>query len=108
MRRRKWERHCVRSPLNTPRPPMQVPRIFSDPLVLDIPGAAYLTQPGWLLRSSDCLGLFLRLVGRSIDLIFANLPFNIGYDYDIRDERREAQVYLGLTRDWGRQVMLAL
>ena len=50
------------------------------------------------LYSGDCLELFPRVAAGSIDLVFADPPFNIGYDYDIYDDRREAEAYLDWTR----------
>jgi 16S rRNA G966 N2-methylase RsmD len=50
------------------------------------------------LYSGDCLDLFPRVASGSIDLIFADPPFNIGYDYDIYDDRREAESYLDWTK----------
>jgi site-specific DNA-methyltransferase (adenine-specific) len=36
----------------------------------------------------------------SVDLAFADPPFNIGYDYDVYDDRREADDYLDWSRKW--------
>ncbi len=44
----------------------------------------------------------------TVNLIFADPPFNIGYDYDIYDDRRDAQAYLDWTLAWGREVVRAL
>ena len=69
-------------------------------------------SPGLLefdrLYAGDCLELFPRVASGSIDLVFADPPFNIGYDYDIYDDRREAEAYLDWTRSWGREVVRAL
>jgi site-specific DNA-methyltransferase (adenine-specific) len=43
------------------------------------------------LYTGDCLKLFPLLESTTIDLIFADPPFNIGYDYDIYDDRRDAE-----------------
>jgi site-specific DNA-methyltransferase (adenine-specific) len=40
----------------------------------------------------------------SVDLAFADPPFNIGYDYDIYEDRHEAERYLDWTRQWGEAV----
>jgi site-specific DNA-methyltransferase (adenine-specific) len=40
----------------------------------------------------------------SIDLIFADPPFNIGYKYDVYDDRRAADEYLDWSLDWMREV----
>jgi len=52
------------------------------------------------LYTGDCLNLFSKLEEGTIDLIFADPPFNIGYDYDIYDDRRDAQAYLKWTMAW--------
>jgi site-specific DNA-methyltransferase (adenine-specific) len=40
----------------------------------------------------------------SVDLAFADPPFNIGYDYDVYDDRCKAEQYLDWCRQWGKQV----
>ncbi len=60
------------------------------------------------LYEGDCLALFPRIATGSIDLVFADPPFNIGYDYDIYDDRRQADAYLDWTRAWGREVVRTL
>src|SRR4051812_2472473 len=60
------------------------------------------------LLTGDCLEHFRDVPTGSIDLAFADPPFNIGYDYDIYDDRREADHYLDWTRQWAREVVRAL
>jgi site-specific DNA-methyltransferase (adenine-specific) len=60
------------------------------------------------LHPGDCLDLLPRIDDGSIDLIFADPPFNIGYDYDIYDDSRDTNSYLEWTRRWGREVVRAL
>lgn len=36
----------------------------------------------------------------SVDLAFADPPFNIGYDYDVYDDRRSRRDYLDFSRQW--------
>jgi site-specific DNA-methyltransferase (adenine-specific) len=43
-----------------------------------------------------------------VDLAFADPPFNIGYDYDVYDDRRDAEHYLDWSRDWMAQVVRVL
>jgi len=50
------------------------------------------------LISGDCLESFPSLEAGSIDLVFADPPFNIGYDYDVYDDRRDSSHYLDWTR----------
>ena len=52
----------------------------------------------------DCLNGLARLAPASVDLAFADPPFNIGYDYDEYDDRRDAAACL----DWSRQWMAAV
>jgi site-specific DNA-methyltransferase (adenine-specific) len=49
-----------------------------------------------------------RIPSGTIDLAFADPPFNIGYKYDVYEDRRAADEYLDWTRQWGRQVVRAL
>ena len=51
----------------------------------DRPGSA----PDRLI-AGDCLESFPGVEAGSIDLVFADPPFNIGYDYDVYDDRRDA------------------
>ncbi len=43
-----------------------------------------------------------------MDLAFADPPFNIGYDYDVYDDRTDSEKYLHWTRAWGQAVHQAL
>ena len=43
-----------------------------------------------------------------MDLAFADPPFNIGYEYDIYDDAREAEDYLAWSRQWIRGVYRVL
>ena len=36
----------------------------------------------------------------TVQLAFADPPFNIGYDYDEYDDRRSSDDYLGWCRKW--------
>jgi DNA modification methylase len=58
--------------------------------------------------TGDCQELFPRAEAGTIDLIFADPPFNIGYDYDIYDDRRDAEAYLDWSLAWGREVVRVL
>jgi site-specific DNA-methyltransferase (adenine-specific) len=60
------------------------------------------------LRQGDCVEGLGRLEAGSVDLVFADPPFNIGYDYDVYDDRTDAEHYLDWTRAWGRAVHRAL
>ncbi len=60
------------------------------------------------IYQGDCLERFPHVPSESIDLIVADPPFNIGYDYDIYDDRRDADQYLDWTKLWGREVVRVL
>ena len=60
------------------------------------------------LIAGDCLEAFPGVEAGSIDLVFADPPFNIGYDYDVYDDRRDPSHYLDWTRRWAREVCRVL
>ena len=60
------------------------------------------------LYQGDCLEHFRTVADGSVDLVFADPPFNIGYDYDVYDDRRDADQYLDWTRRWAREVVRVL
>lgn len=48
----------------------------------------------------DCLPLLAKLPSGSIDLAFADPPFNIGYDYDVYKDRKSVDDYLDWSKRW--------
>src|SRR5438067_13632344 len=56
----------------------------------------------------DCVKGLAQIDGGSIDLAFADPPFNIGYKYDIYDDRRAAEEYLNWSNQWISGVVKAL
>jgi site-specific DNA-methyltransferase (adenine-specific) len=60
------------------------------------------------LYQEDCLQGLARLPAESVDLAFADPPFNIGYDYDVYHDRRDGEQYLGWSRRWGEAVRRVL
>lgn len=56
----------------------------------------------------DCIELMNSLDEGCVDLAFADPPFNIGYDYDVYDDRRAARDYLDWSRSWISAVYRAL
>jgi len=52
------------------------------------------------VRQGDCIKILKELEPGSVDLAFADPPFNIGYDYDVYDDRRGRQDYLKWSREW--------
>jgi site-specific DNA-methyltransferase (adenine-specific) len=61
-----------------------------------------------ILLQEDCIEGMARLDEGSVDLVFADPPFNIGYDYDVYEDRRHDDEYLAWTRQWGEQVRRVL
>jgi site-specific DNA-methyltransferase (adenine-specific) len=60
------------------------------------------------LYQGDCVEGLGRVQAGKVDLVFADPPFNIGYEYDIYDDRCAAEKYLDWTRVWGRAVQRVL
>lgn len=52
------------------------------------------------IHHGDCLTGMKALPAGSVDLVFADPPFNIGYDYDVYDDRREHAHYLKWSEKW--------
>jgi site-specific DNA-methyltransferase (adenine-specific) len=60
------------------------------------------------LHTGDCLEHFRDVPTGSIDLAFADPPFNIGYNYDIYNDRQSAEQYLEWTGRWGSEIARVL
>ena len=60
------------------------------------------------LHIGDCVEGLRRLPDGVVDLAFADPPFNIGYRYDVYDDRLDAEKYLDWTRTWAREVCRVL
>jgi DNA modification methylase len=60
------------------------------------------------VHEGDCIEKLKLLKSGSVDLAFADPPFNIGYEYDVYDDRRGAEQYLEWTRQWGLEVARVL
>lgn len=52
------------------------------------------------ILQGDCVEKLAEIPKASVDLVFADPPFNIGYEYDVYDDRREAKEYVEWTRRW--------
>ena len=52
----------------------------------------------------DCVKGMQQLPDKSVDLVFADPPFNIGYKYDEYDDRLESQHYIDWSAKWMTQV----
>ena len=60
------------------------------------------------LHPGDCLEGFAKLRDGSVDLVFADPPFNIGYEYDVYDDRKSAGHYLEWSKCWAAEVFRVL
>ncbi|SFI89132.1 DNA-methyltransferase [Planctomicrobium piriforme] len=56
------------------------------------------------IHHQDCIAGMQELEAGSVDLAFADPPFNIGFDYDVYDDSREHEQYLDWSRNWISQV----
>ena len=56
------------------------------------------------ILTGDCLSLLKKLPEASVDLAFADPPFNIGYDYDVYNDKQSRSTYLEWTEQWLRAV----
>src|ERR671922_1979549 len=52
------------------------------------------------ILTGDCLRHLAELPPACVDLAFADPPFNIGYDYDVYDDRQSRADYLVWTERW--------
>ncbi len=57
--------------------------------------------------NEDCLTGMEKIEPGAVDLAFADPPFNIGYDYDLYEDRLEADKYLDWSRRWTELVVRA-
>ncbi|MBN1514780.1 MAG: site-specific DNA-methyltransferase [Phycisphaerae bacterium] len=60
------------------------------------------------IHEGDCIAGMSALDPESVDLVFADPPFNIGYDYDEYDDRKAREEYLAWSRNWMAEVWRVL
>ncbi len=60
------------------------------------------------LIQGDCIKGLAQLEPGSVDLVFADPPFNIGYKYDVYEDRKSTDEYLKWTLRWTEGVRRAL
>lgn len=60
------------------------------------------------LHNLDCIGGMNSLPAGSVDLAFADPPFNIGYDYDVYEDRMAADEYLKWSKQWASALIRTL
>lgn len=52
------------------------------------------------IHQGDCILKLGEIEPGSVDLVFADPPFNIGYDYDVYDDRQSQESYLKFSQKW--------
>jgi site-specific DNA-methyltransferase (adenine-specific) len=52
------------------------------------------------IHQGDCIDLMQQIEAGSIDLVFADPPFNIGYEYDAYHDRQDDDEYIAWSRAW--------
>jgi DNA modification methylase len=48
----------------------------------------------------DCVAALGEMAEETVDLAFADPPFNIGYEYDVYDDRQDRAAYLEWSKTW--------
>ncbi len=52
------------------------------------------------ITAGDCLKILAKWPENSVDLIFADPPYNIGYNYDQYEDKRDDHDYIEWTENW--------
>lgn len=60
------------------------------------------------LLTGDCLPLLASLPRESVDLVFADPPFNIGHKYDVYEDCKSVDEYLAWSKRWINQIARVL
>ena len=60
------------------------------------------------IHQGDCVNLLAQLKAGSVDLVFADPPFNIGYEYDVYDDSLATNDYIAWCQKWIHGVYRAL
>lgn len=60
------------------------------------------------VHNLDCVAGMRQLSDGSVDLAFADPPFNIGYNYDVYRDKKESDDYLDWSGEWIREVVRVL
>ena len=56
------------------------------------------------IHQGDCIELMQQIDAGTIDLVFADPPFNIGYEYDEYHDRQDDEEYIAWSRQWMEEV----
>lgn len=60
------------------------------------------------IHQGDCIELMKQIEAGTIDLVFADPPFNIGYEYDEYHDEQDADEYVAWSRAWIAEVYRVL
>ena len=60
------------------------------------------------LYQGDCVKELAKVPAECVDLAFADPPFNIGYEYDVYEDRRDGDQFVTWCRGWGQEVCRVL
>jgi DNA modification methylase len=60
------------------------------------------------VENRDCVAGLKKLDAGTVDLAFADPPFNIGYEYDVYRDELESEHYLAWSREWTAEVTRVL
>ncbi len=61
-----------------------------------------------IVYNEDCIAGMARLEPESVDLAFADPPFNIGFEYDVYDDDRRDEEYMDWCQKWITEVIRLL
>jgi len=67
-----------------------------------------MVEPTWEIRTGDCVAGLREIPTGEAQFVFADPPFNIGYEYDVYDDARDDHEYLGWSALWLREVRRVL
>ncbi len=65
-------------------------------------------SPKIKIHCGDCLEGLSRLPADTVDLAFADPPFNIGYAYDVYKDKLDSEKYLSWSADWIAEIVRVL
>jgi site-specific DNA-methyltransferase (adenine-specific) len=60
------------------------------------------------IHQGDCLEFMRQMEAGTIDLVFADPPFNIGYQYDTYHDQQDPREYVSWSREWMGEVYRVL
>ena len=66
--------------------------------------AKHISELNGKIHLGDCVKGMAKVPDNSVQLVFADPPFNIGFEYDEYDDRLESDQYVQWSRQWMEQV----